>query len=136
MEQPAAGGVTLADLELGGIFLLAQLHAVLAPGSKGAAHGGIDQVGGRAGDGGELLVPGGVRGWEALQQRLGLGVGVAVEDILGGARLHNPTGVHNSHPVSGACHHAQVVGDEDDGGVDLALDEVQQIHDLGLNGHV
>ena len=63
-------------------------------------------------------------------------MGVAVEDVLHRAGLHNLAGVHHRHPVRHAGHHAQIVGNQDDGRVGLLFNLRQQVHNLGLDGHV
>ena len=45
-------------------------------------------------------------------------------------------GVHHHDAVGQARHHAQIVGDEDDGRVDLVLDLDQHLEHLSLHGHV
>src|SRR5699024_19579 len=64
------------------------------------------------------------------------GVGGVVEDIVGSALFHHAAGVHDHHIVGHAGHHAKIVGDEHDGGVDLLLELHQKIQDLRLDGHV
>ena len=59
-----------------------------------------------------------------------------VVDLIGGADLHDVTCVHDGHPVGDVGHHAQIVGDEDDGQVVLDLHLLEQLQDLGLNGHI
>ena len=59
-----------------------------------------------------------------------------IEDIARFAIFHGTTGIHHQHFVADACHHAQVVGDHDNRRVELALQLVQQGHDLRLNGNV
>ena len=58
------------------------------------------------------------------------------EDLFAGARLHDLARVHDVDPVGHIGHDAQVVGDEDDGEVTLFLDIVDELQNLGLNGHV
>ncbi len=51
MQQPAACAMAGADLELGRLLVLANLHAVLAARAEPAAVRRMEQIGRRAGDG-------------------------------------------------------------------------------------
>ena len=51
-------------------------------------------------------------------------------------RLDHFAGVHHGHAVCDACHHTQVVGDEDHGGAELLLQFTNQPQNLRLNGHI
>src|SRR5262249_39239926 len=46
------------------------------------------------------------------------------------------TGIHHRHLVGHLGDHAQIVGDDDDRGVDFGLQLVDEVDDLGLDGHV
>ena len=52
------------------------------------------------------------------------------------SRLHDSSEIHHRHPVADLRHHAQVVGDQDNGGVVLVLQFIHQFEDLGLDRHV
>ncbi len=51
-------------------------------------------------------------------------------------RLHQPAPVHHPHPVAQELHHGQIVGDEQEGEAVLLLEVLEEVHDLGLDGHV
>ena len=94
----------------------------------------MEHVGRRARDGEELLL--GVQIRHGGQQRPGVGVLGVVEDLLAPAEFHDLPRVHHRHPVGHIGHHAQVVGDEDDGEVVALLDLVDELQNLGLDGHI
>ena len=58
------------------------------------------------------------------------------QDLGGLAVLHGPAAVHHQGVVGHLGHHAQVVGDDDDRGVELLLEVLEQVEDLRLDGHV
>ena len=58
------------------------------------------------------------------------------EDLRGRPVLHDPACVHHHHRVRGLGDDAEVVRDEDDADVELALDLLDQLEDLRLHRHV
>ncbi|MFJ8113804.1 hypothetical protein [Streptomyces sp. NPDC096132] len=58
------------------------------------------------------------------------------EDLLHLAAFDDLPGVHDHRPVAQIGHHAQVVGDEDDGHAEPVAQGPQQVEDLGLDGDV
>ena len=50
--------------------------------------------------------------------------------------LHNLTQVHDRHPVAHVFDDTQVVGDDDVGQLEFALEILEQVDDLGLDGNV
>ena len=58
------------------------------------------------------------------------------EDFLARAVLDRAAGVHDQDVVGHLGHHTQVVGDDDDRRVELALQVLEQVEDLRLHGHV
>ena len=50
--------------------------------------------------------------------------------------LGHLAGVHDHHPVGPAGDDPHVVGDEDDGHLELLAQVVDEVEDLGLDGHV
>lgn len=58
------------------------------------------------------------------------------EDVQDVAGLHDPAAVHDGDPVGGLGHHAEVVGDEDDGHAVPLPQLDQEIEDLPLHGDV
>ena len=61
------------------------------------------------------------------------GIGV---DLPGRPPLHDPARVHHVDPVGVAGHDAEVVGDDEHRDAELAGQVLQQLQDLGLDGHV
>ncbi|CAM5491577.1 hypothetical protein SCANM63S_02430 [Streptomyces canarius] len=59
-----------------------------------------------------------------------------VVDLGFGAGLHDPSEVHHRDPVGDVPHDRQVVRDEEVGEVELALEPVEQVDDLRLDGDV
>ena len=58
------------------------------------------------------------------------------EDAIGAAVLHDPPGVHHPDLVRGLGHNSEVVGDDDDGHAETALEVVEQGKDLRLHRHI
>jgi hypothetical protein len=58
------------------------------------------------------------------------------EELLGVAILHALAAIHHQDGVRQLGDHAQVVGDDDDRGVELVLQIADQVEDLRLDGHV
>src|SRR5579859_345234 len=69
----------------------------------------------RPGNRRELGPPLGMDARDRLQQQLGVRVLGRVEKLVHGPLFDNPTKVHYHHVVGHLRHHAQVVGDQDDG---------------------
>ena len=86
-------------------------------------------------DRGQRLAPATERR-QAVQEADGVGVARAVEDVAGRPGLDDPPGVHHRDPVAQLGHDAEVVGDEDERQVRLALDVLQEAQVLGLDRHV
>src|SRR3546814_8394439 len=60
----------------------------------------------------------------------------AIEDVAHRPLLDHAAGVHHHDPVAESGNDAEVVGDHDDGGAEIALQVGQQIEDLRLDGDV
>ena len=58
------------------------------------------------------------------------------QDLLAGAVLDHASGVHHQDVVGHLGDDPQVVRDDDDGGVELTLQVLQEVQDLRLDGHV
>ena len=58
------------------------------------------------------------------------------KQIARGARLHHLPGVHHDDPVAELRRDGKVVGDEDDGRLQLRADGPKEIEDLRLHAHV
>ena len=97
---------------------------------------GVISDGGRPGDRHELLVARRVQPRDRGQQAPRVGMLGRREDRVGVGLLDDPAGVHDRDLVGHLGHHAEVVGDDDDGGVELALQPLDQLEDLRLDGHV
>lgn len=59
-----------------------------------------------------------------------------LEDVVDAGALDGTTGIHDEDVVGRAGHHAQIVGDEHDGGAGLLLRLGEHVEDLRLNRHV
>ncbi len=59
-----------------------------------------------------------------------------VEHIPRFSVLHGAASIHYQHFIADAGHYAQIVGNHNDRRIELALQLVQQGHDLRLNGNV
>ena len=77
-----------------------------------------------------------IRDRDRRQQGLGVGVVGRVEDLRGGAALHDLAEVHHHDAVREVAHDAQVVADEEERGLVLALDVHQQLGDRGRDRDV
>ena len=113
----------------------AHLHGRVAAGREGTASRHVQQVDGGTGDGLEPRT-GGVGRGDGPQQALGILMLGTVKDLVGGALLADGAGIHDDDLVAQLRHHAQVMGDHDDGHAQLLLQGLHQLQDLGLNGHV
>ncbi|GAA4982808.1 hypothetical protein GCM10025734_04320 [Kitasatospora paranensis] len=58
------------------------------------------------------------------------------EDFSDGAAFRGAAGVHDEDVVCAFGDDAEVVGDEDDGGAEVALDLREEVEDLRLHGDV
>ena len=72
----------------------------------------------------------------APEQRLGVGVDRLGVERLGGRDLHQLAQVHDRDPVGDVADHAEVVGHEQVGQLELVLQVVEQVHDLRLDRDV
>ena len=126
-------GAAARDLDRRGL-LAAAVHRVHAARFERAARRRADHAGRGARDGGELAAPS--RGGQRLEQTLGVGVVVAVEQVPALGPLHHLPAVHDDDLVGHVGDDAQVVGDEDDGGAELALQVPHHVEHLGLDGDV
>ena len=111
------------------------VERLMVAGSEGIAHHLVEQVRRGTIDGGQLFaLDAQLR--QRAQQRPGVGMPCIEENLVDHADFHNLAGVHNRHTVGHVGHHAQVVGDIDDGHVLLALQLADQIQNLRLDGHI
>ena len=124
-----------ADLEIGGTLHKVDLEGVGIAGGEGVPLHLQEEVGGRALDGVELLSLHAQLG-QGGEQGPGIGVPGVVKDLLAGADLHNVPGVHDGNAVGHIGHHAQVVGNIDGSEVVFLLKILDELEDLGLDGHI
>ena len=78
----------------------------------------------------------GVQLGDGVDQTLGVLVTRLVEDLVGGAVLHDVAGVHDGDLLAHGSHNAQIMGDHDDAHAQLLAQILHQLKDLCLNGHV
>jgi hypothetical protein len=72
----------------------------------------------------------------AFQQRAGIGMAGIVEDLAHIAGLHHLARIHHHHLVAQFRDQPQIVGDDDHGRLQFALQFAQQMDDLRLHGDV
>ena len=60
----------------------------------------------------------------------------AVENIIHATVLHRATGVHDQNLITNPRNHAQIMGNQNNRGVKIALKFIEQRHNLRLNRHV
>ena len=73
---------------------------------------------------------------DGIHQTNGIGVLGIIEESPGGGLFHDVSGVHHRHLVGHFGNDAQVVGDDDNGHMELFLQVLQKLQDLGLDGHI
>src|SRR5713226_4852044 len=78
----------------------------------------------------------GVRVRDRAQQNLGVWVERVVVNLSAVRDLDDLAEVHDRHPVADVAHHGEVVGDEEIRELELVLQVLEQVHDLGLNRYV
>ena len=128
--------VARLDLLLLRGLVLALLHAVGTAGVELASGGGIGGGGNGALQHNPVHLRRGVRDGDGGEECLGVGVQGVLEDVHRVAVLHQVAQVHHAHRVGDVLHHAQVVGDEQVCELILLLQLLEQVDDLGLDGHV
>ena len=77
-----------------------------------------------------------VGGQRRGKQRTGVGVQGVVVDLLGVSVFHDLPQVHDGGIVGHVPHCRQIVGDEQEGDVELVLQNLQQVHHLGADGDI
>ena len=70
------------------------------------------------------------------EQRARVRVERAFEQDLAGSDLHEPSRAHDRDAIRHVVHHREVVGDEEIGEAELALEVLQEVQYLGLHGDV
>src|SRR5215471_18351637 len=133
-QEPAAGDAAVAEVDVAGLLGPAASLHVRAARVERTAGGESSQVGRlpRNRIEGVLAAELRHRAEECTRVRM-LGM---VEQLANGGCLHDLAGVHHGHPVTHLGHDAQVVGHEDEGHARLALDVLEEVEVLRLDGHV
>jgi hypothetical protein len=103
--------------------------------AEDAAGGQVDQRRRLPRDGREPLADG-VESGHRGQQAHRVGHLGRVEDVVEAPPLDEASRIHDGHLVGDVRYDAEVVGDQDDGGVVLHLELGEQLHDLCLDRHV
>ena len=70
--------------------------------------------------------------WQCGQQSPGVWMPCIIEDFIYHTIFNDLTSVHNGYTVCNVCNNAQVVGDVDNGHVQLVLQVMNQVKDLSL----
>ena len=119
-------------------MLGALVDAEGAPGGKPAAGRMGDRVGRRAFDGHQPPLSRDVTidARNGVDQGPGVGVARIGEDGLGRALLDDLAGVHHDDARAHAGDHPEIVADQDDRRVEIAIELGDQVEDLGLDGDV
>ena len=71
-----------------------------------------------------------------VEQGPGVGMAGRGEQVVRRCRLDDAAEVHHGHPVGDVLDDAEVVGDDEVGEVELALQPLEQVDDLRLDGDV
>ena len=69
-------------------------------------------------------------------QAPGIGVPWPSEELARRATLDDAPGVHDHDAVGDFRHHAQIMGDQDDGRAEVTTQPLDQLEDLGLHRHI
>src|SRR5690606_554967 len=118
---PEAGDVMPgANRPAGGILAGAAVEGMRAARPEGAGGGGGDEDRRLALDHVQLRFPLAAHGRDRLQERAGIGVARAVEELVHRRLFDDLAAVHHDHPVGDAGDHAKVMRDPDDRHAELA----------------
>ena len=109
---------------------------VRAAGVERAPGRDVDQARRRTLHGREAVAPVAVQARHGAEQAPGVGMLRPTEQVLRAAVLHRAARVHDEDVVGELGDDPQVVGDQDDGGVELLLQTADQVEDLRLDGDV
>lgn len=72
----------------------------------------------------------------AVEQKPRIWMGGAAEDIVAGSEFHQPSQIHDCHPVGDVANHADIVADEQACQVEPVAQLHEDIQNLRLNGDV
>ena len=105
---------------------------------KAAAFRLVKRVGRRPLDGDQPPLPRQmtVDAWHRVDQRPGIGVARIGEDLLGRALLDHLAAIHDDDARTDAGDDAEIMADENDCGVKIAIELDDQLENLRLNGDV
>src|SRR3954466_16219010 len=134
--EPAGVEMAAADLVDERRVLDALLEAVRAAGPEGAALWQRDQRRRLPLDGRKAPRLGPVEAGDRPEQPPRVGMLRIVEDAVLGPLLDRAARVHDDHAIGDVGDDAHVVGDHDDGRVELALETLYELEDLRLDGDV
>jgi hypothetical protein len=115
------------------MLLGADIHRMRAAGVEPAGGGRVDEVRRRPG---YVVQLGGAQGDDRAKQLLRVGVGRVGEELARIAGLDDLARVHHRDPVAGLGDDAEVVGDQQQRGVEVAPQVGEDGEDLGLDDHV
>ena len=114
---------------------MADIHHIGAARGEGAARRRPGHVGGRAGDGRQAR-PLLVHPRDRRQKPLRIGLGRRGEQRIDRRAFQRAPAIHDHDPLARPGDDAKIVGDEDHRHPEVALQVVQQLHDLRLHRHV
>ena len=114
----------------------AQLCGMGAARVKGAALGQIYKRGCLPGNGIEPLLARGVDTGHGGEQAVGVVVSGRLKKFIHMAGFSHAPCIHHQHTVGMACHHAQIVRNQNRGGVAALAQFGEQIHHLRLHGNI
>src|SRR5262245_28666108 len=134
VQQPAPGHAAVAQPDVLGLLDRASGHGCGTAWMKSASPGQGREVWRLAGNRIEGLLAAELRHRAHEGPRVGM-LGF-VEQLAYGRVLDDPARVHHGDAVAHLGHDAEVVGDEDEGHARLALDVLEEIEILRLDGHV
>ena len=130
-----AGGQVAGAHQSGLLFSTAVQHEGAA-GMEAAAPGRVDGTGDVSAEdqaGGFVCR---VRGGDARQQGVSVGVAGVIEELRCWGQFHNLAQIHDGGAMADVLDHQEVVGHEDIGEIELGLQAFQQFENLGLDGNV
>src|SRR5206468_11475569 len=132
--RPTADAAVAVQIVLTRLVDATAVHRPLAAGMETAAGREVREIRRLARDAAERLLDAELR--DRIEQRPGVGMPWPVEQATYRLHLHDPSGVHHRDPVAHLGHDAEVVRDEDQRDAGRALQVLQQIQVLQLNGDV
>jgi len=78
----------------------------------------------------------GIRSRYSRKQRFGIGMAWMIEKLRCRSNFHQPTQIHNSHLVGNMLDHAQIMGNEQIGEIELTLQVIEQVQNFRLDGYI